>query len=252
MKHLFQLEGEQALLAVMRRSPLLAFDFDGTLAPIVARPDDAKVSVAVTQRLAKLSTIRPVAIVTGRSVADVAARLDFEPQFLIGNHGAEDPSSGPVIDIVPALDTFRLHLASHLDDLNAVGVQVEDKHYSLALHYRLAPSSEAAMAQIALVLDGLDPELVAFGGKCVVNVVPKSSPDKADAVISLVRRSGSGAAIFVGDDVNDESVFERASPQWLTVRIGRDDPFSRARFFLESPDEVATMLQRMLVSLGAA
>ena len=74
MKHLFSQQGLQALDAVMRLHPLLAFDFDGTLAPIVTLPDDARVSIGVAQRLDQLARHLPVAIVTGRSVADVALR----------------------------------------------------------------------------------------------------------------------------------------------------------------------------------
>ena len=95
MRHLFSIEGEQALESVMRQRPLLAFDFDGTLAPIVARPDQAHVPDAVAHGLAELSRALPVAVVTGRSVADVRARLGFQPRWVIGNHGAEDPDVGP-------------------------------------------------------------------------------------------------------------------------------------------------------------
>src|SRR5690242_16341081 len=90
MRHLFSTEGEQALEAVMRQRPLLAFDFDGTLAPIVARPDEAHVPLEVSHGLAELAQALPVAVITGRSVADVRPRLGFEPRYVVGNHGAED------------------------------------------------------------------------------------------------------------------------------------------------------------------
>ena len=69
MKRLFTPEGETALADTMRRQPLLAFDFDGTLAPIVARPDDARVPPAVAHRLQRLASRLPVAIVSGLSRA---------------------------------------------------------------------------------------------------------------------------------------------------------------------------------------
>ena len=80
MRHLLSARGEAALAALMRRRPLLAFDFDGTLAPIVARPEDARVPAAVAARLAVLALRLPVAIVTGRAIGDVRHRLGFEPQ----------------------------------------------------------------------------------------------------------------------------------------------------------------------------
>jgi len=64
-----------------------------------------------------------------------------------------------------------------------------------------------------------------------------------------VERADCALAVFVGDDVNDEPVFERAERNWLTVRVGRDDPNSRAGFFLDSEAEVAVLLDWMLAEL---
>jgi len=251
MKHLFSPPGEHALAAVMAMRPLLAFDFDGTLAPIVARPDDARVSAAIAQQLRQLSALCPVAIVTGRSVADVAQRLGFEPHYIVGNHGAEDPLDTAPPHRSPPLDALRARLAAAGPQLAAAGVSIEDKRFSLALHYRLARDRDAAQSAIDAMLANLDPALDTFGGKCVVNVVDRTAPDKGDAVVRLVERSGVQAAVFVGDDVNDESVFIRAPAHWLTVRIGRDDPRSRAAYFLDGHAEVALFLGMMLNALSA-
>jgi trehalose 6-phosphate phosphatase len=250
MKHLFDPEGRRAIEAALLAQPLLAFDFDGTLAPIVARPDEARVAAEVSQRLEHLARLRPVAVVTGRTVADVAQRLGFSPQFIVGNHGAEDPGRSVGLD-GSALDGLRARLAAQASELAAAGIQVEDKQFSLALHYRLAPEPVLAAACIEAVLDPPEPGLRTFGGKCVVNVVLADAPDKGDAVVSLVRRAGCGAAVFVGDDVNDEAVFARAQPNWLTVRVGRGDAQSRAEFFLSGQSEVETLLDTMLDVLQA-
>jgi len=251
MKHLFTPSGEQALATVMALRPLLAFDFDGTLAPVVARPDDARVSTAIAQQLRQLAHLCPVAIVTGRSVADVAPRLGFEPHFVIGNHGAEDPLDTAPPHTSPSLDALRLRLAAAGPMLASAGVSIEDKRYSLALHYRLARDRDAAQVTIDALLKTIEPGLATFGGKCVVNVVDTFAPDKGDAVMRLVGRAGTAAAVFVGDDVNDESVFVQAPPHWLTVRIGRDDPRSRAAYFLDGHAEVALFLGMMLNVLSA-
>jgi trehalose 6-phosphate phosphatase len=245
MRHLFCDEGDRALQAVMKQRPLLAFDFDGTLAPIVARPDEAKVPHEVCRCLAQLGQQLPVAVITGRSVADVQPRLGFHPRYVIGNHGAEDPDVGPPCAANQALDALRRRLSAHAGRLARAGVEVEDKQYSLALHYRLAPDAGAALVCIEDLLQGMEPALKRFGGKCVVNVVATGLPDKGDALAALVRREGTKAAVFVGDDVNDEAVFMRAEPHWLTVKIGRDDPLSRAMFFLDSDSELVQVLQRM-------
>ena len=250
MKHLFSKAGQQALQDVMTHAPLLAFDFDGTLAPIVARPDDACVPLSISQHLRKLSTMLPTVIVTGRQVADVAPRLNFEPRFIVGNHGAEDPGLPPNGQQAwqDHLTPVRQVLEAHQDQLHELGVQIEDKGHSLAVHYRLAKDQARAMSVIAAMLGSLGPDARVFGGKCVVNIVSASAPDKGDAVLRLASSLGVTHGVFIGDDVNDEPVFIKAPACWLTVRIGREDPLSSARFFLDSHSEVAPMLQSMIAA----
>ncbi len=250
MQHLFTPEGEAALAAALRQRPLLAFDFDGTLAPIVARPADARLSQAVSARLKALAAQLPVAIVTGRAVQDVRGRLGFEPTYIVGSHGAEDPDD-PAAGAAHAhrLDRLRDRLRARQAELATAGVVVEDKGASLALHYRLARQRDRAQALITDVLSPRDPDWCIFGGKMVVNVTSRDAPDKATAVHALVARCGAASAVFAGDDINDEPVFESALPGWLTIRIGRAERTSRARYFLDSPSEMAMLLARMLVLL---
>ena len=245
MRKLFTAEGRHALQAVMRLDPLLAFDFDGTLAPIVDHPDHAHARASVSPLLAQLGRRLPIAILTGRSVADVRNRLGFEPAHVIGSHGAEDESRSPAAHDRSGLDALRAQIGARADELRAAGVAVEDKDHSLALHYRLAPDAFLALACIDSVLGDSPPGLRRFGGKFVVNVVAAGDPDKGDALLALAERLGVRAAVFFGDDVNDEAVFARAPPHWLTVRIGTDDPQSRAMFFLDSDDELPVVLEQM-------
>ena len=249
MQHLFSPAGEAALAATMALQPLLAFDFDGTLAPIVAMPDDARVSGAMARRLQALASKLPLAVVSGRAVEDLRTRLSFEPHYLIGNHGAEDPSA-PRADSAGLLDGMRGRLGRHAASLTAAGVTLEDKGQSIALHYRLARDRTLAHAVATYFARTLEPGLRAFGGKLVMNFVSGGAPDKAGAVATLVERSGVRAAVFLGDDVNDEPVFERAEPGWLTVKVGRDEPVSAAMYYLDGVGEVAEMLDRMLGLLG--
>lgn len=252
MQHLFSPDGEAALAAVLRLRPLVALDFDGTLAPIVARPEDARVSQAVGQRLRLLAQRLPVAIVTGRAVADVRERLDFEPRFIIGNHGAED-STDPAGNNrrIAALAPLRAALQHRAADLATAGITLEDKALSIALHFRLSRERARAQALIDELLAPLRTGMHIFGGKMVVNAMASGAPDKGAAVLALVARCGAAAALFAGDDVNDESVFVAAPAHWLTLRIGRDDPGSQAHFGLDSQQEVALLLDRMLAQLPA-
>ncbi len=248
VRHLFSPEGSAALAATMALRPLLAFDFDGTLAPIVARPDDARVPMPVARRLDRLAQSLPLAIISGRSIEDVRARLSFEPHFVIGNHGAENPFAANTASPT-ALDGMRARLEEHAAAIEAAGVRVEDKQHSIALHYRLSRDRERARVLVERLVRDLGPGINAYGGKMVMNVVAADAPDKAHAVASLVERCRAKSAVFLGDDINDEPVFARAEPTWLTVKVGRDDRGTRARFCLDGLAEVAVMLDRMLTLL---
>lgn len=243
--HIFSPEGEAALARLLQQRVLLAFDFDGTLAPIVTQPAQARLSLAVAARLAALAARVPVAVVSGRALADLRERLGFAPTYLFGNHGAEDADApDAAARLRHALDPLRAHLQTQETELAAANVTIEDKGLSLALHYRLAPSQEAALAAIRSALAARPPGFTVFAGKRVVNVAPQGSPDKGHALQTLVTRSGAEAALFAGDDVNDEPAFLRAPPHWLTLRVGRDTD-SAARFYLDSPVEMAMLLERI-------
>jgi trehalose 6-phosphate phosphatase len=250
MKHLLEEEGRRALAGALGAHPLLAFDFDGTLAPLVSHPGEAAVPAPLAARLDRLSCLRPLAIVTGRSVDDVSGRLGFTAAFIVGNHGAEDPAVAIAIDSTP-LEELRTRIAAGAAALQGAGIAVEDKRLSLALHYRQAPDQARALQLIEHLLGELPPTLRKFPGKCVVNLVLAAAPDKFDAVAALVQRAGCDAAIFVGDDVNDETVFSQAPAHWLTVRVGRENSGSRATYFLAGYEEVAVLLAMMLDTLEA-
>jgi trehalose 6-phosphate phosphatase len=250
MRHLFSKRGDAALATLMRRRPLLAFDFDGTLAPIVARPDEARVPTALTALLSWLAARVPVAIVTGRAVADVRARLGFVPQFIVGNHGAEDEAAaGDVQALMRAIDPLRQLLFARAAPLAAAGVRVEDKGLSIAMHYRLSPQPGEAVALIHELTSQLPATLQIFHGKMVVNAMASHAPDKADAVRRLQARSGASCVFYAGDDVNDEPVFAAAPRHWLTVRVGRDDQATQARYFLDGVHDMVPLLERMLAHL---
>lgn len=249
MKHLFTPEGDAALAALLQLRPLMAFDFDGTLAPIVERPDDARISASLALRLKALSDRLPVAIVTGRSRDDVRERLGFSPQFIVGNHGAEGEDAGSASSrLAEPLNGLRALLRSAECALQAAGVVVEDKTLSMALHYRLSTDPAGAEQLIAELLTHAPGGLRYFAGKMVVNAVAADAPDKADAVHALVARTGATAAFFAGDDVNDEPVFVSAPSHWLTVRVGHDRA-SKARFCLQDPNEITQLIERTLSQL---
>ena len=246
MKLILDDEGRAALRDLMNSKPLLAFDFDGTLAPIVPHPDEARVPLPVARRLQYLAARLPVAIVTGRAIADVESRLGFSPHHILGNHGIENPLDAAHGDWARALDDFRVVLHRERHDLAAVGLRLEDKGLSIALHYRLAPDRSRAVARVEALLLDYGRQLKVVGGKCVFNITAAEAPDKGDALLALVRSTGAGCALFVGDDLNDEAVFAKALPDWVTVRIGRNHPGSRARYYLDVPAQLPALLDTLI------
>ncbi|HEX4511637.1 MAG TPA: trehalose-phosphatase, partial [Burkholderiaceae bacterium] len=216
-------EGLAALAGLMRRRALLAFDFDGTITAIRPTPGEVRVEPALAVRMAALARRQPLAIVTGRRVTDVRARLGFEPTYIVGNHGAEDESRpAESARWLAALEPLRAALRESGDAIAHAGILVEDKGQSLALHYRNAIEPELAHALIVELLAAHARGMHVFGGKLVLNVTAIHAPDKAHAVHDLLLRSGAETAVFVGDDVNDEPVFQAAETHWLTARVGAD------------------------------
>jgi trehalose 6-phosphate phosphatase len=246
MKPLFSAEGRLALHALARRQPLLAFDFDGTLAPIVPRPEMARIPLPVVSRLARLAELADVAVVTGRDVEDVRARLGFVPRFTVGNHGIDVGSPEAQNRWRRALDPLREAIAGEDAALRRGGITVEDKGLSLALHYRLAPQQDEAAETIGALLADSAGGLRVVPGKCVLNVMDPGAPDKGDAMLSLVERAGCDVALFVGDDENDESVFVKAPAEWLTVRVERDHLRSRARYYLDGTPQIPALLDALI------
>lgn len=248
MLPLFSAAGEAAMRRILLRRPLLALDFDGTLAPIVPVPAAARASDEIAQLLHQLGKHLPVAIVSGRSVADVAERLGFAPHFIVGNHGAEGL---PGVGIMPGVDVWRRQIDAGAAILGEAGVSVEDKGHSFSLHYRHAPDHDFALERIHELAGMLSPAPRLIGGKCVVNVLPTDAPDKFCAVLSLLRVVDSEVAIFAGDDLTDEVVFDGAPEDWLTLRV-EPAAASRARFCVEQQADMSRFLRRLLELVDAA
>jgi trehalose 6-phosphate phosphatase len=244
VKNILAKEQLATLLDFAQERVLLAFDFDGTLAPIVRDPEAAAMRPRTAAMLAKVAKLYPCAVISGRSRADVMAKVDAIPlRAIFGNHGME-PS--------PNLRTWRrlaarwhAQLASSLPPI--AGVVIENKGVSLAVHYRKARARAAARRLILIAAAAL-PGARIVEGKMVVNALPAGAPDKGTALLSLCKRLRCKSAIYVGDDDNDEDIFALARQgRLLGIRIGRSQ-HTQAAYFV--PNQVA--VDRLLVQLIAA
>jgi trehalose 6-phosphate phosphatase len=251
MKPLFSDAGRRRLDAIVQQRLLCAFDFDGTLAPIVMRPEQARLPRDIMLHLVALAAYAPIAIITGRSVDDIRERLGFAPDFIVGNHGIEG---------VPGWETHaRRHQAmsaSWMTQLSGAlhggahhaGIEIEDKRYSLSVHYRMTPDPERSAIALRELFERMQPVPRIVGGKYVFNLVPQDAADKGSALEQLITISGARSAIYVGDDVTDEDVFRLRRDDVLSVRIERATR-SAAEFFLERPDDILALLQELTARL---
>lgn len=245
-QHLFSSAGRAGLAALAAGRSLLAFDLDGTLAPLVAHPADARVGSDTAARLRALATRWPVAVLTGRETADASHRLGFRPHYLFGNHGAQRPGESTRGGLHDRLDECRTRLAAEFDSLCARGIEVEDKGLSLALHYRGAADMQAARTWLEAFAAALEPTLAATHGNCVLNLAPIGAPDKGDALLDILRDSGATASLVIGDDTNDEPAFARAPPSSVSVRIAPAGTPTCARFSLPDQGRVDALLDLLL------
>lgn len=225
---------------------ILAFDFDGTLAPIVDVPSAAAMRDATRELLAMIGALRPVVIITGRSVADVTPRLRGVPTAaIVGNHGVE-----PSTDMAAA----RRTVAAWRELLDAAvgrlpGVVVEDKTYSVAVHYRHAPSPVAVRDALADACRRLGDSVRVVEGIALLNLIPAGAPTKGDAVRRIQADLAARVALYAGDEVTDEDAFAVLDDaRSAGVRIGRA-PRSSARFYLPRQDDVDIMLRYLLAAL---
>jgi trehalose 6-phosphate phosphatase len=248
----FSPEGIECLAAALATRPLLAFDIDGTLAPIAPRPDEARLPDDVQRCLHTLARRMSVAIITGRSVADARRMLAFEPQYLIGNHGAEGIRGWTARSEAFAHTVRGWHDALRgCEPLHAAGVTIEDKRYSLSLHYRAAPDHDAARRAIRDCIDALMPRPKTIDGKAVLNLLPPDAPDKGDALRALIAESHAKNVLYVGDDDTDETVFGLHLPSVLTLRV-EPAAESAAALFLRDQREVLTLMRHIARDSRAA
>jgi trehalose 6-phosphate phosphatase len=248
-------EGMQRLDEVVGHGLLCAFDFDGTLAPIVEQPQEVRLPEFMRGHLLALQRHAPVAIITGRALADIAPRLGFTPDILIGNHGLEGvPGERAAADA----EYHRAVCAAwrgQLDKLLAAeypdpGVQIEDKRYSLSVHYRHAQAAARAEDDLAPLLATLDPAPRLVAGKCVFNLMPPGAGDKGSALARAMEEIGARGALYVGDDVTDEDVFRVRRADLLSVRVEPSET-SAAPYFLQHIGEMPRLLQALAGPLAA-
>jgi trehalose-phosphatase len=224
----------------------LFLDFDGTLAPIRATPNEVRLSQptrAVIARLAASSRVR-VWVISGRKQADVRGRTGVPGVQYMGLHGWEgrvDAALGPETKRV--LENAKSWLAHRIEPMR--GIWIEDKGSTFAVHYRGAAETESSLAQAEMVevMARLNGSFRLLSGKKVWEVLPRELGDKGSAVRrELSRFDRRALPVYIGDDATDERAFS-ALPGGLTIRVG-PQALTRAQFQLRDPASVRLFLER--------
>jgi len=248
MHYLLSASGRRQLDRLAGSPSLYAFDFDGTLARIVRNHQNAQLARPIREGLVELGKRAFTAVLSGRSVEDLQSRLAGAVPHLIGNHGLEGLHAAPQIlrRAQETCETWKRQIGNSFGvELARVGATVEDKTYSLALHYREAARKREAREAVFMVLAKLQPTPRTLLGKDIVNVIPCGAPHKGVALLEMMRQMNLGTALYVGDDETDEDVFSLPDARIVTVRIGKKKT-SAARFYLERQSEITELLRYLI------
>jgi trehalose-phosphatase len=240
------------------RHLLLLFDFDGTLAPFHPDPDAVSLDEEVRGLLAGLA-LKPnstAGIISGRRLPDLEKRLRIPGEvYVAGFHGLEIHAPGEIFmhpEAAAATSTMRAIAEAMRPHLPALpGAFIEDKVFSVALHYREATPAVRVVAQscfMKVAREYVDSGRVrVLPGSCVVELLPGVSWHKGSALrwirerIELVH--GPTFTVYVGDDVTDEDAFRAVGPEGMT--IAASDRATGAEFSVNGPDGVKRLLHSL-------
>ena len=200
------------LLAQLAASPeraAILLDVDGTLAPIVPRPEDAHVPPETRAELERLAArYALVACVSGRASADAAATVGVERLVYVGTHGLE---------LEPEAERWAAALHEFAAD---VPWPAEDKGLSVSFHYRGALDEDAARAELEQVATAARAAgLRARFGRKVLELLPPIDANKGTAIRRLLRERKLRRALYAGDDTTDLDAFAALEELELGVRI---------------------------------
>ena len=243
MRYFFSKQALSQLQAICQTNTLYAFDYDGTLAPLVPADKKAVMLEETSSLLKKLDDIGIVAIISGRSLNQLLKLLTFKPKFLIGNHGLESQDT-PASILNKAKKITSKWLTTLKPQLE--NVFVENKQYTLTLHIHI--KSHSKKSQLLKLVKGLSPPPRLILGHQCLNLIPSLSNDKGTALQALMHKTQSRSAFFIGDDVTDEDVFRLNAdmPHLFSLRVEKKQS-SLAHFFIHDQEQINDVL-RVLIS----
>jgi trehalose 6-phosphate phosphatase len=244
-------DGLQALDVVTAAHPAVFFDFDGTLCDIVSRPDAARLAEGTAEVLTALAAHCPVAVLSGRDLADVRQRIGLPGIWYAGSHGFE--LTGPdgahhqneaAAASIPLLEQTAAELGGRLGHI--AGVMVEHKRFGVAVHYRNAARDRVGEVTAAVRAAGQRSALRVTTGREVIELRPNVDWDKGKTLHWVLDHiSGSAGPpwlpVYLGDDITDEDAFDAVRDFGVGIVVRHNDDGDRAtaaRYALDNPDRV--------------
>lgn len=256
-------ENAGPVVALLSHRPFAWFtDVDGTLSPIVDRPEEATVAPrlrTLADRLAR--RIDRFVVVSGRTPAHAKEMVGVERAVYVGNHGLGVLQNGRD-ELIPDAEPFAAAVAKIEPVAAAIdvdGLVIENKGPILALHYRQSSDAVAARQALLVAAQRLATQhgLVVHEGRKVIELRPPLSRDKGQAVRDIVRREGIRAAVYVGDDLTDLDAFrvlralrETGVAHTVTIAVAATEVDQRvldeADFRVEGVEGVARLMDAVV------
>ena len=239
------------------KRPAVFLDYDGTLTPIVARPNLAVLAPSVRSTLTALADRWPVAIVSGRDRPDVQALVGIDNLIYAGSHGFDILGPGLCSEhgasFLADLDSIEQELQQTLASFD--GALLERKRYSLAVHVRGLKLNAAI--HVEGVVDAALRHRVRLRkgtGKKVFELLPRLDWNKGKAVLHILETlhpAGTGVLpIYIGDDRTDEDAFVALAGHGVGILVAESPRKTAANYTLRDPDEVHRFLRRLLDAVG--
>lgn len=239
--------------------PAVFLDYDGTLTPIVARPEMAVLTHDMGTAITELAERVPVALISGRDLADLKRMVTIDGLVYAGSHGFDVDAPEALGGRYRRGEEFadRLALANgRLKDAVAPieGAWVEDKAFAVTLHFRAVTAPDEPRVQAAFRSVATEfPDLRATGGKKVLELRPGIEWDKGRALLWLLDRLTGERPLmplYIGDDETDEDAFRVLTTRGIGIRVGEAGVRSAAAYSLADTDEVRSFLSSLAGSVG--
>lgn len=244
---------------IIGRRPAVFLDYDGTLTPIVARPELALLDESMRQTVSELAELCPVAMISGRDRADVERLVGLPGIVYAGSHGFDITGPGGLSRqhegasrFLPELDWAEQELKNKLDGIN--GSIVDRKLFAIAVHYRLVADEElgkmeSAVDEVVKSSSGLRKT----HGKKVFELRPAVEWDKGKAVLWLIGELGLDRPdvlpFYIGDDVTDEDAFSALAGRGISILVAEEPQPTAAHYRVRSTDEVGVFLRKLIATL---